>query len=92
MTRWTRIALVFLLVAALATTAVPAAPLSGAGPGADRIVVSTPLDLLARAWDFLASLWSKNGCQVDPSGLCLPDQGSGTTKNGCGADPNGYCR
>jgi hypothetical protein len=39
----------------------------------------------------LVSLWSKNGCQVDPNGQCITSSGTSTPKNGCEVDPNGRC-
>jgi hypothetical protein len=38
-------------------------------------------------WALLSSLWgTKIGCEMDPSGRCLP-----APKEGCGMDPNGRC-
>ncbi|HVG07426.1 MAG TPA: hypothetical protein VNM67_06955 [Thermoanaerobaculia bacterium] len=55
-----------------------------------------PLALVSRAWSFLTSLWSKTGCQIDPSGRCasstapLPPP-TGPSDIGCNIDPNGRC-
>jgi hypothetical protein len=49
-------------------------------------------DLLGRAWDALARLWTKNGCGADPDGRCAPAPTSVIqVDNGCVADPNGRC-
>lgn len=45
---------------------------------------------LAQLWSFLARLWAKNGCRVDPNGDCL-DGLQAPAKNGCGVDPFGRC-
>jgi len=45
-------------------------------------------DLLAWLRGALVSLWSKNGCQLDPHGNCVT---TATPKNGCQVDPNGHC-
>jgi hypothetical protein len=58
-------------------------------------------------WSFVTSLWAKNGCEVDPSGLnSVPATGSGcqtdtsghclpspnqAADNGCEVDPSGRC-
>ena len=46
-------------------------------------------DLLGWLRGTLVSLWSKNGCQLDPNGICIT---TATTKNGCQADPFGRCQ
>ena len=49
-------------------------------------------DFLARVWEVFSSVWSKNGCRIDPSGLCVAHQSSpAPSENGCGIDPNGLC-
>jgi hypothetical protein len=103
MPRLLRIALVLLLASILATTAVLADPFGGTQPRRSAIVASTPMDFIAQLWSFLNRVWSKNGSQVDPSGIqiknrsqadpdgrSLPSTNS-TTKgdNGSQADPNG---
>jgi hypothetical protein len=45
-------------------------------------------DLLGWLRGALVSLWSKNGCQLDPNGRCVT---TATPKNGCQADPFGRC-
>lgn len=55
-----------------------------------------PLQFLTSLWGTLTSLWSKNGCQIDPYGRCAPvNPASGTggqanpKPNGCEIDPYG---
>jgi hypothetical protein len=81
MPRLSRIALVLLIAATLATTAALADPLGRAQPRRSTISASAPSDLAAQLWSFLVRIWSKNGSQAEPSGL--------PTKNGSQADPNG---
>jgi hypothetical protein len=45
---------------------------------------------LAWLWTFLARVWAKNGCHVDPNGRCL-DGLQAPAENGCRVDPNGRC-
>ena len=43
-------------------------------------------------WDLVSSLWTtpaQAGCEMDPSGRCLPQQPK--LDAGCGADPDGKC-
>jgi len=87
--------LLLLLCAILvAPWAAAAAPRSEAPKGA----IPAPLDLLSRTWGLLKSLWSAEGCGIDPSGRCI----TGTTQGlqprslwsaeGCGIDPDGRCQ
>jgi len=92
MPRIPRLVLALLLAAALATTAAWADGPRPASRGSS-ITTSAPADILAHLWIFLTGLWSKNGCEVDPHGNCLPGTGSATPtgKNGCHVDPSGQC-
>ncbi|MBW8874022.1 MAG: hypothetical protein JF614_03595 [Acidobacteria bacterium] len=50
----------------------------------------------ASLWSWLAGLWEKNGCGLDPSGRCLPGTGAAhaqpaSADNGCAIDPWGRC-
>jgi len=94
MLRSFRIAPAFLFAVVLATSAVLADPVSAVKPQRIERVAWAPTRVLARFWSFLGSVWSKNGCEVDPSGRCTSSTGSVTTTgdNGCGADPNGLCK
>src|SRR5947209_8771818 len=54
------------------------------------------LSLLNQLWSTLRALWGEEGCNIDPSGRCLPTpapQPPSTlqTDNGCGIDPSGRC-
>ena len=87
MPRLSRMVLTLLLATLLVSTAAwaqsPARPL---GPASSAFQ-----DLFTRLWSFLTHSWSKNGCQVDPSGRCWTDQSTVQSKNGCELDPNGRC-
>ena len=86
MTPSSRKALVVLVAFFLATTAVSAESSSGARARPARAVASNSMmESFSGFWSVLASFWTKNGCQVDPNGRCLP------TKNGCQIDPSGRC-
>lgn len=81
MPRLSRMALVLLLAAILATTAALADPLDRVHLRRSAISASDPMDLLTQLWGFLARAWAKNGSQVDPYGV--------QTKNGHQVDPDG---
>ncbi len=81
MPRLSRMALVLLLAAILATTAASAHPIWGAQPRRSTTMTFAPMDLVAQVWSFLSRVWTKNGSQMDPSGL--------QTKNGSEMDPDG---
>ena len=91
---------VLALVAGVATL-VPWGPVSAlplGGPAAGQ-----PQGFFASLWGSLTSLWSANGCELDPSGRCIAsrgtapaDAGRGTGRlvnvrgaNGCELDPDG---
>lgn len=40
---------------------------------------------------YIVGFWDKEGCGIDPSGMCTADPSTTepTTKNGCGLDPHG---
>lgn len=80
-----RIVLTALLLSALF---VPGA--RAEAPSSTKAVFSW-VDLLGRAWGGLLSLWQENGCSVDPSGGCAPEQGGAQPDNGCSLDPDGRC-
>lgn len=90
MPRLTRMVLTFLLATLLVGTAAIAQPRTGSR--SFRLVEAASPDLFVRLWSLLAQ-WSKNGCQVDPDGRCLPKVSSlGAGDNGCELDPSGRCR
>ncbi len=81
MPRLPRMALVFLMAAILATTAALADPLGRAQPRRSAISASASSGLATQLWSFLIRAWTKNGSQVDPSGVPI--------KNGSMVEPNG---
>jgi hypothetical protein len=81
MPRLSRMVFALLMAAILTTTATLADSRQGARPRRIEIAAAAPMDLAARLWSLLAREWTKNGSQVDPSGLPV--------KNGSQADPNG---
>jgi hypothetical protein len=89
-----RLKIVLVAVLFLLTTApwASAGPWHGSGhpamSSADGIVIP---DFLSRAWRLLTGIWTKEGCNIDPSGRCLPAPAPLPTKEGCHIDPNGRC-
>jgi hypothetical protein len=63
----------------------------------ERFSLRTPSELFAGAWRFLAGIWSggsapqnKNGCRIDPHGVCIPEPTVvPSSDEGCMIDPNG---
>jgi hypothetical protein len=50
-------------------------------------------NLFEQVWSFLTSLWSEEGCHIDPSGNCKPEPlPTNDIDEGCRIDPNGGCR
>ena len=72
-----------LLVAVLIAMPWAASAAGPQSPRPARALQAGELDLFSfsRIWSFLTR---KNGCGIDPDGLCAP-------KNGCEVDPNGHC-
>jgi hypothetical protein len=90
MPRLTRIVLTLVLATLLLGTAAMAQ--SRTGSRSPHLVESASSDLFVRLRSLLAQ-WSKNGCEVDPNGRCLPKGSSlATGDNGCAVDPSGRCR
>jgi hypothetical protein len=91
MPRWTRMVVILLLAAVPASTvAFAQAPaFSAARPllGGE----SAYQGLFARFWSILTQPWGKNGCSVDPDGLCQLQAGTSSGDNGCQVDPSGRC-
>ena len=80
----------------IAVFAVPLASAAGPRPessGPATAVALSPLELLDHLWSFLRSAWSKEGCEIDPSGHCSTgtSQPPGQSKTGCHLDPDGRC-
>jgi hypothetical protein len=83
-------AVLLLLVAAI----LAAPPASAAGRPTDAVSLS-PLEALDRLWGFLRTVWTKEGCHIDPDGRCKPGMTSPPpvqTKDGCNIDPDGRCK
>ena len=93
--RSTSLRLKIALVAVLLLTTTPwasAGPRPGSGHTA-RISGEVMIpEFLSRAWSLLTGLWTKEGCQIDPSGRCLPAAPPLPTKEGCQIDPGGRCQ
>lgn len=51
---------------------------------------SFSLEIFARVWNSVMSIWSGAGCIIDPHGGCGSGQAA-TSDAGCGADPHGGC-
>src|SRR4029077_15027124 len=83
--------LLVLLTAILVAPWASAASLQPVSPRSVQAVGPAPLELFNRFWNFLRSVDSKEGCNIDPDGRCR-SQNSGPTKAGCDIDPNGRCR
>lgn len=81
--------LLLLLAAILAT------PFSlAAEPRPAKAAEPARFELWSRAWSFLWSFWNKEGCRIDPSGLCVSEpaqQPTSETDIGCQIDPSGLC-
>lgn len=86
-----RAALLLVLVL-FAVPALQAAPnRADAGPAPSAPAAPAAWDLFTQVWDLLTRVWSANGCEVDPSGRCLPRPATVEIDNGCEVDPNGRC-
>ncbi len=95
-----RIPLAYRAVALLLVLAV-LLPWAAAAAPPDRAVRTHPglyeiTAPFASLWSWLAGLWEKNGCGLDPGGRCVPGTGTAHAQpagadNGCGLDPNGRC-
>jgi hypothetical protein len=86
------------LVAVLALGAAVILPWSAAAePGRDAFSLCTEgtgsasWNLVAQAWRVLVSLWGEEGCMIDPSGRCAPEEATTPSDIGCGIDPDGRC-
>jgi hypothetical protein len=58
----------------------------------ERFSLPTPSELFAGAWRLLSRVWSKEGCMIDPHGICVPKATVVPSSDaGCGLDPYGHC-
>ena len=73
---------VLLLLVVVAMLALPwtASAAGSRSPWPARALQAGELDLFSHLWSF----FRKEGCRLDPGGLCAP-------KGGCGIDPSGLC-
>ena len=81
--RFSRLVLCLLVLAAVTTPTAWGAPLRLPGE-------SSSFDILARAWESFVALWEKEGANLDPHGLSVPPP-SPTAEAGCNLDPHGAC-
>ena len=80
--------LFLLLVMVLAT---PWASVAGSGRENPQTMQGVELsvpEIFSRIWSFLWKVGSKEGCNIDPDGRCVPPSQS---KIGCNIDPWGRC-
>jgi hypothetical protein len=78
---------VLIILVALATT--PWASARGPQPGKPRAAQAVEdVPLLGNFWSFLRSFWEKEGCHIDPWGVCMDEP---APEIGCNIDPNGHC-
>lgn len=80
------------LVALLLTTPwASAAPRQGRSGPVTAFGIVVP-DVLDQAWSFLAGLWRKEGCHIDPDGRCSTSVApTSSADTGCQIDPFGRC-
>jgi hypothetical protein len=89
------------LIPALALSLVLVAPWAATAQPRNTVVRPAatggfPSQLLAEVWGFVARLWDKEGCGIDPNGLYISGQSAQPTppapqEAGCGIDPSGSC-
>lgn len=82
--------LLLLLAAILAAPLAAAAAPRTEGPRLSTATAPDSFDLLDRAWSFLRKVWSKEGCSINPNGLCW--QPPAQTKDSCSINPDGQCK
>jgi hypothetical protein len=56
-----------------------------------RALQPAGFDVLNQLWESLRSLWSEEGCGIDPNGRCVQPPATINTDTGCNIDPNGRC-
>jgi hypothetical protein len=89
--------ILLLLVVVLATPWVcVAGPRAAESARPAQVLQPARFDLLTQIWNSLRSLWSDEGCNIDPNGRCAPGPApqppaSIKTDEGCGIDPSGRC-
>src|SRR5437773_517626 len=81
-------------VALLSPWAAAAEPRIRTEPSHMPRIAELPLDFMTQLWNLLSRAWAKNGCSLDPHGICTTSPSSDPTvqgDTGCGIDPNGGC-
>jgi len=81
-------------VVLLSPWAAAAAPRMRTEPRPLPSAAELPLDFMSRVWNLVNRVLAKNGCWIDPHGICTTSQGSDPTvqgDTGCGLDPYGIC-
>lgn len=59
---------------------------------AARLSLPEASEMFVRAWRFVLRIWMEEGCRIDPHGVCLPEQDTGSGLDaGCRIDPHGAC-
>jgi len=88
-----RLSVLLLLVLALTVPRAMAAGQSRDVRQPEVAAQAAPTDLLGRLWSFLANVWFKSGCYIDPSGRCALQTAApaGQRDEGCYIDPDGWC-
>ena len=87
----------FLLTASLALLlSMPALAVgrrTAPGDHPHRVRVSNPVtQAFLQLWSYVAGALTKEGCGIDPDGLCLPGGlAPASLDAGCGLDPSGRC-
>jgi hypothetical protein len=92
-----RLAALVLVLSILTTpgtwAARPAAKVIGPAKAAEPASAT----FLGRAWNLLAVIWAREGCNIDPNGRCVPHPPTEpvvtplTGESGCNIDPDGRC-
>ena len=85
-----RVVLVLFLVVILAAPAILGAQPRPHAEDPRTHVTASVWDLGERLWRFLAGLWEKEGCIIDPHGGCTKGM-TPKTDAGCILDPHGGC-
>jgi hypothetical protein len=90
-----RILFVLILLALVPVSGVRAATARSSREDIQKRPQATALSLRLQALQQLwVGFWTKEGCRIDPWGLCEPSSSTSPTQSsdaGCGADPWGRC-
>ncbi len=88
-----RLSVLLLLVLAMTVPRAMAAGQSRDVRQPEMAAQAAPANLLGHLWSFLANVWRKSGCYIDPDGRCTSQAAAPTGQGdeGCYIDPNGGC-